>query len=293
MVASVAVAGCSAGAGNPTGKTTQGQFAQGKASGDYAVAQAGGTAYSPSHLQLRLISNPAQRALVSWTMTCTESGGGVGQKSGQSTLGLPTIEDLPLPAPSDSCIVAANAQLSGSGTLNVALYNGNVPAAASTSPASEAGGGSATSSASANPPATSTESTPPAVAPTSTAASTSSPSAAPTSACPSAVIGTPPYTSPLSYKMVSGADCATVTALMRSAWIWRWGVLMWGGVPGTTPGNTSPPGWTCSETFEYFSTASPANQDDGSLTGSVTRCSSGSASFVVTVGRVTPWGHGV
>jgi hypothetical protein len=78
-----------------------------------------------SHLQLRLVSTPAQSALVSWTMTCSESVGGVGQKSGQSTLGLSTIEDLALPAPSDSCIVAANAQLSGSGTRTVVLYNGN------------------------------------------------------------------------------------------------------------------------------------------------------------------------
>jgi hypothetical protein len=278
------MSGCSSGVGNPTGKTTHGEFGSGNGSGDYAVAQAGGTAYSPSHLQLRLTSTPAQSALVSWTMTCTESGGGVGQKSGQSMVGLPTIEDLPLPAPSESCIVAANAQLSGSGTLNVALYNGNAPTVTSTPQESAAASNSSSTSATAGQSRT---------APASTSAATARPSAATAGTCPSGSIGTSPYTSPLSYKMVSGTDCATVAAIMRTAWVWRWGVLMWGGVPGTTPGNTSPPGWTCRETFEYFSTSNPTSQDDGSLTGSVTQCSSGSASFVVTMGRVTPWGHAV
>lgn len=71
------------------------------------------------------------------------------------------------------------------------------------------------------------------------------------------------------------------------------GMLMWGGVPASTPGHGSPPGWTCNETFEYFSTANQTRQDDGTLTGSITRCISGEARFAVTMGKPTPWGHPV
>jgi hypothetical protein len=60
-------------------------------------------------------------------MTCDESSGGVGIKRGKSTLRLPTIETLPLPASSDHCMVASNAQLQGSGNLTISLWNGSAP----------------------------------------------------------------------------------------------------------------------------------------------------------------------
>ena len=97
--------------------------ATGHASGEYAIAQASGTASNPSRLALDLAATPAQSAKVSWTLVCQESGGGVGSKSGQSTLQLPTTSTLPLPAPSESCIVSANAQLSGSGTVKISIYD--------------------------------------------------------------------------------------------------------------------------------------------------------------------------
>jgi hypothetical protein len=122
------VTGCSRGLANPTGKSAQGEFASGSASGDYAVAQTSGTVYSPSGLRLRLVASPAQSALVTWTLTCNESGGGVGQKSRQSTLEIPAIETLSQAATSERCIVAANAQLNQSGTLNISLHNGAAPA---------------------------------------------------------------------------------------------------------------------------------------------------------------------
>ena len=280
VIVVVAVAGCSPGPGNLTGKTTHGQFASGTASGDYAVAQAGGTVYSPSQVHLRLVATPPQSALVSWTMTCDESGGGVGQNSGQDTLQLPTIENLPLPAPSNSCIVAANAQLSESGTLNIALYNGNAPAASTSSTAPV----STTTTSAAQGPGTR------ASTPTTTSQATSASTAA--EPCPNGTIGTGPNSAPASHEMVSGVGCVTVAQILRSGWVWRWGALMWGGTPGLTPGG-NPPGWNCRETFEYFSSGNPTNQDDGSLTGSVTRCTLGRASFVVTMGKVTPWGHAV
>ena len=98
------------------------QVASGQAAGDYAVAQTSGTVSSPSTIELHLSADPPQGATVSWTMICQETGGGVGSKSGQASLQLPTRKALPLPAPSDSCDVSANAQLSGSGTLHIAIY---------------------------------------------------------------------------------------------------------------------------------------------------------------------------
>lgn len=130
-----AAAGCGTPSpANPLGKTTHGKFASGTAAGSYAVAQAAGSVNSPSRIQLRLVANPEQSALVSWTMTCNESSGGVGNKSGQSTLQLSTIETLPMPARSDHCIVSSNAQLHGSGNLTISLWNGSALPVPSASP---------------------------------------------------------------------------------------------------------------------------------------------------------------
>lgn len=82
-------------------------------------------------------------------------------------------------------------------------------------------------------------------------------------------------------------SCRTVHRLLSEAWDWKWGVLMWGGRPGITAGQTAPRGWRCRELREYFSTADPDRQDDYTLTGSVTRCLSGGRQFQVTAGRAT------
>jgi hypothetical protein len=109
--------------------------------------------------------------------------------------------------------------------------------------------------------------------------------------CPDGTIGTGSNTAPATHETVTGVNCTTIAQILKAAWVWRWGELMWGGVPGETPGNTSPQGWTCKETHEYFSTADRTQWDDGSLVGSTTRCSSGSESFAATMGQVTPWGY--
>jgi hypothetical protein len=127
-------------------------------------------------------------------------------------------------------------------------------------------------------------------APTTTAHASASTS---TAACPNGTIGIGQSTAPASHEVASGVTCQTVAGILRTAWVWRWGVLMWGGVPGETPGNTSPSGWSCNETYEYFGTANQTGWDDGSLSGSVTSCTHGGARFVVTMGRVTPWGHSI
>jgi hypothetical protein len=98
-----------------------GSVGSGHASGDFAVAQASGTVANPSRIELRVVASPPQAATVTWTMVCQEAGGGVGSKSGQTTLQLPTTESLPLPAPSNSCDVSVNSQLSGSGVLQIAI----------------------------------------------------------------------------------------------------------------------------------------------------------------------------
>jgi hypothetical protein len=95
--------------------------ATGTASGDYAVASASGTANQPLEIQLSVTATPSQSALVSWDLVCMENGGGVGSKSGQSTLTLPDVEPLPLPAPSSSCIVSADVQISNSGTVTLSI----------------------------------------------------------------------------------------------------------------------------------------------------------------------------
>ena len=98
------------------------QVATAHASGSYAVAQASGDVNNVTTIQLHLLASPPQDATVSWDMVCQESGGGAGSKSGQADLHLPTTHTLPLPGPSHSCAVSANAQLSGSGTVRVSIY---------------------------------------------------------------------------------------------------------------------------------------------------------------------------
>ncbi len=91
------------------------------ASGGYAVAMAAGNSFAPAHLELVLSASPRQSATVSWDLVCTEHSGGIGSRTGQVKMVLPTVKPLSLPAPSSSCIVSANAQLSGTGSLTVAI----------------------------------------------------------------------------------------------------------------------------------------------------------------------------
>jgi hypothetical protein len=92
-----------------------------EATGQYAVAETNGTFKDPARIVLTLDASPPQNATVYWGIVCSELGGGVGQKKVQTTLKLPTSETLPLPAPSSSCIVSANGQLSGTGTLKISI----------------------------------------------------------------------------------------------------------------------------------------------------------------------------
>ncbi|MDA8297278.1 MAG: hypothetical protein M0004_11955 [Actinomycetota bacterium] len=96
-------------------------IAQGHAAGDYAIAQASGTANAPHRIAIAVSATPPQSGTVSWNLVCSEKSGGVGSKSGQSTIHLPGTLNAPLPAPSQSCLVAANVQLQASGTVTIAI----------------------------------------------------------------------------------------------------------------------------------------------------------------------------
>lgn len=114
------------------------------------------------------------------------------------------------------------------------------------------------------------------------------PAAAKTIGCPRSRLsdGTP-----ASHESATDVTCSTVHRLLGRAWIWRFGQVEWGGTPGTVPGRTSPKGWRCKETLEYFSTGNLVEQDDDTLVGSTTLCTSARKAFQFTQGRVTRWSH--
>lgn len=96
----------------------------GTAAGQYAVAQAQGTAPSPAQIFVEVVLTPPSNdvTLVSWDAICEEDSGGVGSESGQSSVrGSPAFVAVKIPAPSTSCDVSTNAQLGGSGTLTIAI----------------------------------------------------------------------------------------------------------------------------------------------------------------------------
>jgi hypothetical protein len=91
------------------------------AAGDYAIAQASGTAKHPHAVLVRVTAKPSQRVSGAWSLVCTK-GFGAGTKSGNVKGRAPFTQPLTLPMRSvDSCIVSANAQLSGSGRITVQL----------------------------------------------------------------------------------------------------------------------------------------------------------------------------
>ena len=96
---------------------------------------------------------------------------------------------------------------------------------------------------------------------------------------------------PTSRERASNVSCRTVHHLLGRAWLWRWGAVVWGGVPHSSPGG-NPRGWACRELREYFSTGNATRQDDGTLIGSETRCTaSHHRAFRFTQGQVTQWSH--
>jgi hypothetical protein len=125
--------------GNVTGASSLARCIIGSASaaGDYATTIATGTATRPRTIEIVIYTSSTQRGIdVAWNIVCTR-GLGAGSKSGQFTTGTYgkappsptggrgwwTIKGplkMPMAHP-DSCIVSADAQLSGSGSIKVQI----------------------------------------------------------------------------------------------------------------------------------------------------------------------------
>jgi hypothetical protein len=144
-LAALTFASTSDGAGRGTGcngSATGGTLARciigsASAAGDYATTVASGTATRPRTIEIVIYTNHRQTGIqVAWTMVCSR-GLGSGSKSGTFTTGTYgkappsptggrgwwTIHGplrMPMAHP-DSCIVSADAQLSGSGSLKVQI----------------------------------------------------------------------------------------------------------------------------------------------------------------------------
>jgi len=93
------------------------------ASGKLASTQASGTVDNPGELLLSIKATPAQRAQMSWTITCSK-GDSAGTKAGLRTLLTPVSLVLKQPMKdNDNCLVSANARLIGSGNIILKLAN--------------------------------------------------------------------------------------------------------------------------------------------------------------------------
>lgn len=91
------------------------------ASGDYAIAQASGSVDEPGRIRVLVNATPNQKVMVTWTMVCTQKSG-AGSSDDQFNATTPVDRTLKLPAKDASgCIVSANAQLDGSGTVKVRI----------------------------------------------------------------------------------------------------------------------------------------------------------------------------
>jgi hypothetical protein len=96
-------------------------IARKSASGDYAIALAGGRAAKPTAMYLRVLARPNQGVSANWTMVCSK-GLGAGSKSGGFKARTPVTRRLrmPMTRPS-SCILSGSAQLNRSGRVTVLL----------------------------------------------------------------------------------------------------------------------------------------------------------------------------
>ena len=117
LATAMAVVAASASVANATSQLKV--IGSGSGAGDYAVTAASGTANHPHVIYVRVTASPAQSVLVSWDLVCSK-GFSAGSKSGQFNARTPVMRALKMPMNGvSSCIVSADAQLSGSGRLTV------------------------------------------------------------------------------------------------------------------------------------------------------------------------------
>ena len=92
-----------------------------RSSGDFAICTASGSANHPLYIRVHVKANPNQHISGAWDMTCSK-GSGAGGTNDTIRGTTPRAKRLRMPfANPDSCIVAADAQLSGSGSIQVYL----------------------------------------------------------------------------------------------------------------------------------------------------------------------------
>jgi invasion protein IalB len=91
------------------------------ARGDFATCVTSGNVNNPVRISVHVVTSPDQRVSGSWSMVCSK-GSGAGSKSGTFGGATPLHHALTMPyARPNSCSVAADAQLSGSGSITVYL----------------------------------------------------------------------------------------------------------------------------------------------------------------------------
>jgi hypothetical protein len=98
------------------------RFGHCSARGDFAICVASGNINHPNEIFVHIQASPNQSISGSWSMVCSK-GSGAGSKSGKITGTTPRRKgplNMPYAHP-DSCSVAADAQLSGSGSLVIYL----------------------------------------------------------------------------------------------------------------------------------------------------------------------------
>lgn len=89
------------------------------AKGDYATCVASGNVNKPTAIYAHVLASPNQHVSGSWSMVCSK-GSGAGSKSGSISGTTPVRHQLTMPyVDPSSCSVAADAQLSRSGSITV------------------------------------------------------------------------------------------------------------------------------------------------------------------------------
>jgi len=92
-----------------------------RSSGDFAICTASGSTNHPLYVRVHVEASPNQHISGAWDMTCSK-GTGAGGTQGTISGTTPRAKRLRMPfANPDSCVVAADAQLSGSGSIHVYL----------------------------------------------------------------------------------------------------------------------------------------------------------------------------
>ncbi len=96
----------------------------GHATGHYALANASGQINKPYKIVLIISSKPELSGLVQWTVECEKNNKIIPSKRYKKTLKYPATVVVNFTTSSSLCVVAANAQLYGTGTVTVSLESG-------------------------------------------------------------------------------------------------------------------------------------------------------------------------